>query len=74
MLVSSLQLGRLHLTVSRFVKLQFMKPETLGASELTYEKFSLNELRAKQLHETRVTGCRYFTQSFARFCQIFFQF
>jgi hypothetical protein len=33
-----------------------MKPETLGASELTYEKFSKNELRAKQLHETRVGG------------------
>jgi hypothetical protein len=26
-----------------------MKPETLGASELTYEKFSLNELRAKAI-------------------------
>jgi hypothetical protein len=34
-----------------------MKPETLGASGLTYEKFSLNELRAKQLHEMRV-NCR----------------
>jgi hypothetical protein len=49
------------------VKLRFIEPEIFGASELTYKKFSLNELRAKQLHETRVTGCRYFTQSFARF-------
>jgi hypothetical protein len=37
--------------------------ETLGASELTYEKFSENELRAKQLHETRVSTCCNFPQS-----------
>jgi hypothetical protein len=40
-----------------------MKPETLAASELTYEKFSLNEPRAKQFHETRVSTCRDFPQS-----------
>jgi hypothetical protein len=30
---------QLLVTVSRFVKLRFMKPETFGASELTYENF-----------------------------------
>jgi hypothetical protein len=54
--------------------LRLLKPQSFGLEKLIYGKEFFRQEELQQLRLVAVTGCRDFTQSFAKFCPIFLPF